>query len=119
MKKYEFKPDKPYSGFWGKLILTPLQRRSVLKWSLYALLLIVMSVLQDVVLCRLRFFGGNASADRILRAAAELRYRSVRGTDETACAAFDARHGSYQSAEPSVARCVRRRQQLFFSSQAS
>ena len=34
-------------------------------------------------------------------------------------ATFDARHGSYQSAEPSVARCVRRRQQLFFSSQAS
>ena len=58
-KKYEFKPDKPYSGFWGKLLLTPLQRRGVRKWSLYALVLVVLSVLQDVLLCRVRLFGAT------------------------------------------------------------
>ena len=58
-KKYEFKPDKPYSGFWGKLLLTRLQRRGVLKWSLYALVLVALSVLQDVLLCRVRIFGAS------------------------------------------------------------
>ena len=58
-KKYEFKPDRPYSGFWGKLLLTRLQRRGVLKWSLYSLVLVVLSVLQDVLLCRMRLFGAT------------------------------------------------------------
>lgn len=58
-KKYEFQPDKPYSSWLNQLQLTKQQRKQWLKWSLYALLLIVMSVLQDVVLCRLRFFGGS------------------------------------------------------------
>ena len=56
-KKYEFKPDRPYSGFWGKLLLTKLQRRALLKWCLYALFLLVLSVLQDVLLCRVKLFG--------------------------------------------------------------
>lgn len=58
-KKNEFKPDKPYSGFWAKLLLTPTQRRGVLKWSLYALTLVALSVIQDVMLCRLRIFGAT------------------------------------------------------------
>jgi len=58
-KKYEFQPDKPYSSWLNKLQLTPQQRKQVLKWSLYALLLIILSVLQDVVLCRARLFGGT------------------------------------------------------------
>ena len=58
-KKYEFQPDKPYSNWLNKLQLTQQQRRQYLKWCLYALLLIVLSVLQDVVLCRMRFFGGT------------------------------------------------------------
>lgn len=57
--KKEFKSDKPYSGFWGKLYLTKLQRKGLLKWSLYALLLLVLSLLQDVVLCRFRLFGAT------------------------------------------------------------
>lgn len=57
--KYEFQPDKPYSSWLNKLQLTRQQQKQVLKWSLYALLLIVLSVLQDVVLCRLRFMGGT------------------------------------------------------------
>ena len=58
-KKYEFKPDKPISGIWSKLFLTQRQRRSLLKWGLYALLLLVLSVLQDVLLCRFRLFGAT------------------------------------------------------------
>lgn len=58
-KKYDFKPDKPYSGFWAKLMLTPVQRRTVLKWVLYALLLVALSVVQDVLLCRVRILGAT------------------------------------------------------------
>ena len=58
-KKYEFQPDKPYSSWLNKLQLTKQQRRQVLKWCLYALMLVIASVLQDVVLCRLRLFGGT------------------------------------------------------------
>lgn len=58
-RKYEFKPDKPRSGFWDKLFLTQTQRRSILKWGLYTLVLVVLSVLQDVLFSRLRLFGGT------------------------------------------------------------
>jgi len=58
-KKYEFQPDKPYSGFLSKLFLTARQRRSLLKWVLYCLVLLVLSVLQDVILCDLRLFGAT------------------------------------------------------------
>ena len=59
-KKYEFQPDRPYSTWLNKLHLTPLQQKQLLKWVLYALLLIVLSVLQDVVMCRFRFYGGTS-----------------------------------------------------------
>lgn len=58
-RKNEFKSDKPYSGFWGKLFLTKKQRKGLLKWSLYGVFLIVLSLLQDVVLCKLRIFGAT------------------------------------------------------------
>lgn len=58
-RRYEFKPDKPRSGLLSKLFLTPLQRRSLLKWGLYTLLLLVLSVVQDVLLCRVRFLGAT------------------------------------------------------------
>lgn len=58
-KRNEFRPDKPRSGFFDKLLLTRLQRRSVLRWGLYALFLVVLSVLQDVILCRLHIFGAT------------------------------------------------------------
>lgn len=60
-KKYDFQPDKPYSTWLNKLQLTKLQQKQVLKWTLYALVLIVLSLLQDVVLCRFRFFGGTTA----------------------------------------------------------
>ena len=58
-KKYEFKPDKPRSGLLSKLYLTPKQRLSLLKWLLYTVLLLALSVLQDVLLCRVRLFGAT------------------------------------------------------------
>ena len=58
-KKYEFQPDKPYATWLSKLHLTRQQQRNLLKWILYALLLVVLSVVQDVVLCRLRIYGGS------------------------------------------------------------
>lgn len=58
-RKNEFKSDKPYSGFWGKLFLTKKQRKGLLKWSLYGVLLVVLSLLQDVVLCKMRIFGAT------------------------------------------------------------
>ena len=58
-KKYEFQPDKPYSSWLNKLRLTKLQQKQALKWGLYALLLVLVSVVQDVILCRLRIWGGT------------------------------------------------------------
>ena len=58
-KKNEFKPDKSGSSLLSKLYITPLQRRAILKWVLYGLVLLVLSVLQDVVLCNFRLFGAT------------------------------------------------------------
>lgn len=58
-RKYEFKPDKQDSGLLNQLYLTKKQRLSALKWGLYALVLLVLSVLQDVVLSRYRLNGAT------------------------------------------------------------
>ena len=58
-KKYEFKPDKQGTSLLSKLYLTQLQRQALLKWALYALVLLVLSLLQDVILCRLSIFGAT------------------------------------------------------------
>ena len=48
-RKYEFKPDRPEGGLFKKLYLTQLQRKRLLKWGLVGLVLLLLSVLQDVV----------------------------------------------------------------------
>jgi len=58
-RKYEFKPDKPHSGFFDKLYITSQQRKVLLKWGLYTVLLLVLSVLQDVIFCRMDIFGAT------------------------------------------------------------
>lgn len=58
-KKYEFQPDKPYATWLSKLQLTRQQQKQTLRWTLYALILLVLSLAQDVVLCRFRLFGGT------------------------------------------------------------
>jgi hypothetical protein len=58
-KKYEFKPDKQKGNLLSRLYLTKLQRQSVLKWGLYVLCLLVLSLLQDMVLCRVKVLGAT------------------------------------------------------------
>ena len=58
-KNYEFRPDKSGSGLLSRLYLTRLQRISVLKWLLYSIVVLVLSVLQDVLLCRLDLWGAT------------------------------------------------------------
>ena len=58
-KKYEFRPDKTGNGILSKLYLTATQRRTILKWSLYAGLLLVLSLVQDVILSKVRLLGAT------------------------------------------------------------
>lgn len=52
----DFKPDRPQSGTLSKLYITPLQRRSLLKWLLIAAALLIISLVQDVIMSRVRIF---------------------------------------------------------------
>ena len=58
-RKYEFKPDRTDGGFFKKLHLTSIQRKHLLKWGLISLVLVVLSLLQDVVLCRVSIYGAT------------------------------------------------------------
>lgn len=57
--KYHFRPDKQQTGLWHKLYITPKQRAKLLKWTLYAAVLLAASVVQDVVLSRMRLYGAT------------------------------------------------------------
>jgi len=59
-KKTEFRPDKSRNTLLSHLILTPKQRKSVLKWGLYALVLVFLSVVQDVLLSQVRIMGATS-----------------------------------------------------------
>lgn len=58
-KKNEFRPDKPQTSIFSHLVLTPKQQRTLLKWGLYGVLLLLISVVQDVMLSRVRLFGAT------------------------------------------------------------
>lgn len=58
-KKIEFRPDPTGHDWVSKLLLTPKQRRSVLKWLLYSLVCVAGLVLQDTFLSRLQLLGGG------------------------------------------------------------
>lgn len=58
-RKYEFRPDSDHKSLLQRLHLTQQQRKNLLKWVLYALLLVVLSVLQDVILTPIRLFGAS------------------------------------------------------------
>ena len=60
---YEFKPDKAPKVMQKLLHLTALQRRQVLQWSLYGLLLVALLVLQDVIMSRVTI--GGATTDLV------------------------------------------------------
>ena len=57
--KHDFLPDKPGKGLLSRLHLTRQQRKTLLKWVLYSLLLLALSVLQDVVFSQMRIGGGT------------------------------------------------------------
>ena len=63
-RKYEFKPDSENKNLLQRLQLTRQQRRGLLKWLLYTLLLIFISVVQDVFLSQLRN-GLGATTDLV------------------------------------------------------
>ncbi len=58
-RAYEFKPDRQSGSFLKKLYMTRLQRLSLLKWSCYALLCVLVLVVQDVIFSRGRLFGAT------------------------------------------------------------
>ncbi len=57
-RKHEFRPDKNRSWL-NKLYLTKQQRLQVLKWFLITLALVFLSVVQDVIMSRVRIFGAT------------------------------------------------------------
>lgn len=58
-RKHEFKPDRTGPGALKKLYLTRLQRLRVLKWALMGLSLLLLSLMQDAVLSRIRIYGAT------------------------------------------------------------
>lgn len=58
-RKYEFLADPSGFDWMSKLLLTPKQRKSVLKWLLYSLVCVAGLVFQDTMLSRGRILGGG------------------------------------------------------------
>ena len=58
-KKQEFRPDKPSTSLLSHLILTRKQQKALLKWVFYGMLLVLLSVIQDVLLSHFRLLGAT------------------------------------------------------------
>lgn len=58
-KKQEFRGDRLEASALSKLCPTKKQRLAFLKWFLYGLVLLVLSVAQDVIFSRFRFLGAT------------------------------------------------------------
>ena len=58
-KRREFRPDKQKTNLLSHLWLTPKQQKVFLKWAFYTVLLMGISVVQDVVLSRVRLGGAT------------------------------------------------------------
>ena len=56
---YEFKPDPKGTNFLKRLYMTRLQRLTLLKWGSYALMGIVLLVVQDVIMSEMRISGAT------------------------------------------------------------
>ena len=57
--RYEFKPDAQGSSFLKKLWLTQLQRKHLLRWTLFGAICVFGLVLQDVIMSRFTFLGAT------------------------------------------------------------
>lgn len=58
-KALEFKPDAKGLNLLKRLYMTRQQRKRFLKWGLYAAVCVLLLVIQDVIMCRVSFFGGS------------------------------------------------------------
>ena len=58
-KRYDFRPDPTGVPWKRRLYLSKKQRLSLLKWSLYGALLLALSLAQDVVMSRVKIWGGT------------------------------------------------------------
>ena len=58
-KERSFRPDKVGTTVLHKLYISPSQRKTILKWTLYSLVLVVFSVAQDVMLSNVRVLGAT------------------------------------------------------------
>lgn len=58
-KKLDFRPDPTGTGLLNKLYITPTQRKKIYRWTLYSILCVALLVVQDVILSRLRLYGGS------------------------------------------------------------
>jgi hypothetical protein len=56
---YQFRPDKERFSLGKLLHLTVLQRKQVLKWTLYAAVCLVLLVIQDVIMSRVSLRGAT------------------------------------------------------------
>ena len=55
----DFRPDREGPSLLSRLHLTKTQRLSAAKWLLYSLVVLVLSVVQDVILCQVSLFGST------------------------------------------------------------
>ena len=58
-KERSFRPDKVGTTVLHKLYISPSQRKTILKWTLYSLVLVLLSVIQDVMLSNVRILGAT------------------------------------------------------------
>ncbi len=58
-KERSFRPDRVGTTVLHKLYISPSQRKTILKWSLYSFVLVLISVLQDVTLSNVRLYGAT------------------------------------------------------------
>ena len=58
-KERSFRPDKVGTTVLHKLYISPSQRKTILKWTLYSLMLVLLSVIQDVMLSNVRILGAT------------------------------------------------------------
>lgn len=78
--KADFKPDAQESTLRKVLHLTQVQQDTLLKWGLYVFLLVGLSMIQDVIMCKVTLFGSTTD----LVAAAILLITVMQGV-ETGC----------------------------------
>ena len=60
-RKRDFRPDKTDDGFLSQIHLTRQQRYAIVRWVLMGLVLLMLSLLQDVVMSRIRFLGATTA----------------------------------------------------------